>query len=74
MTKKLSFAVDISGTIYNMIVIYGTLVDTLGVFFRFLKILILWVMKGGGVKGQKMVQNEKKMYFTFFPNFNFWVQ
>ena len=57
-----------------MIVIYGTLVDTLGVFFRFLKILILWVMKGGGVKGQKMVQNKKKMFFTFFPNFNFWVQ
>ena len=57
-----------------MIVIYGTLVDTLGVFFRFWKILILWVVKGGGVKGRKMVQNEKKMFFTFFPDFNFWGQ
>ena len=74
MTKKISVAVDISGTIYNMIVIYGTLVDTLGVFFRFWKILILWVVKGGRVKGRKMVQNEKKMFFTFFPDFNFWGQ
>ena len=30
-------------------------------FFHFSKTLILWVVKeGGGVKGQKMVQNEKK--------------
>ena len=32
-----------------------------GLFFHFFKTLILWVVKeGGGVKGQKMVQNENK--------------
>ena len=35
---------------------------SLGYFFHFFKILILWVVKGGaGVNGQKMVQNEKKL-------------
>ena len=30
-----------------------------GIFFHFFKILIFWVVRG--VKGQKMVQNEKKL-------------
>ena len=66
MTKKiLSVAVDISGTIYHMIVVYGTLLwndDVSRGCFLFFKIFILCVVKGegsGGVKGKKMVQNEK---------------
>ena len=37
------------------------MISLAGFFFHFFKILILWVIKGGGVKGQKMVQNEKKI-------------
>ena len=33
---------------------------SLGSFFHFFKILVLLVVKGGGIEGQKMVQNEKK--------------
>ena len=44
-----------------MYVIYGThvLSDNIRVFFHFFKILIFRVVKG--VKGQKMVQNNKKL-------------
>ena len=58
--KTLSVALHISGIIHHMIVIYGILVwnnDISRHFFHFFKILIFWVVKG--LKGQKMVQNEK---------------
>ena len=51
----------ISETIHHMIFIYGTHVLNENIsndFFHFLKILILQVFKG--VKGQKIVQNDKK--------------
>ena len=69
--KKLFDALHISGTIYHVIVLYGTFVLNHNIsrfFFNFFKILILWVVVGGGgrvgegsacVKA-KMVQNEKK--------------
>ena len=59
--KILSFTLHISGTIRHMIVIYGTHVwndNVFSYFFRFFKILILWVFRG--VKVQKVVQNDKK--------------
>ena len=58
----LSGAFHISGTIYHMIVIYSTLVENDEISRCFFKILILRVVReeGGGVKRQKMVQNEKK--------------
>ena len=28
--------------------------------FHFLNILVIWVVRGGGGKGQKMAQNDKK--------------
>ena len=61
--KILSGALHISGTIYHIIVIYGTLVKNYEIsrcFFRFFEILIIWVVRvEGGIKGKKMVQNEK---------------
>ena len=55
--KKLSGPLHISGTMYHMIVIYGTLMqndDISRFLFHFFKIWILWVVRGRGVKGQKM--------------------
>ena len=65
MTKKNLFvAVYISGTIYHVIVIYGTLVyyDYICRVFGSLAGLGGWG-GGGGTKGQKMVkiQNEKEI-------------
>ena len=59
--KILSVMLHISETIHHMIFIYGTRVLNENIsndFFHFLKILILQVFKG--VKGQKIVQNDKK--------------
>ena len=56
----LSVAHQISGTIYHLIVIFGTHISNNGIsrcFFHFLKILMYWAVRG--VKGQKIVQNEK---------------
>ena len=62
--KILSGALHISGTIYHIIVIYGALVKNYEIsrcFFHFFEILIIWVVRvEGGIKGKKMVQNEKK--------------
>ena len=59
-------------TIYDMIVIYGTHVYIYGthvyndrcvhMYFSFFKILSFWVIRG--VKGQKMVQNDKKLCWS----------
>ena len=52
----------ISGTIHHMIVIYGTHVQNDNIFrwsSHFFNILIFWVFRV--VKGQKMVQNNKKL-------------
>ena len=49
-------------TIHHMIVIYDTHVQSYNIsrcFFYFFKILIFWVVRR--VKGQKMVQNDKKL-------------
>ena len=65
--KILSVALHISGTIHHMTVIYGTYLSndyTFRCFFHFSKILIFWVHRG--VKGQKMVQNDKK--FCLLPS------
>ena len=57
--KILSIALHIWGTIHHMTVIYVCkMIISSGVFSIFLKILIFWVHRG--VKGQKMVQNDKK--------------
>ena len=58
----MSVALHISWLIHHMIAISGALVlnyDISRDFFHFIKILIFWVV--GRVKGQKMVQNEKKL-------------
>ena len=62
MTKNIpSGALHISGTIYHMIVIYGTLMISSDIFFTFSKFWFSGLLGGGGdLKGQKMVQNEKK--------------
>ena len=55
--KILSGALHVSGTMYHMIVIYGTLLqndDISRFLFLFFKIWILWVVRGRGVKGLKM--------------------
>ena len=60
--KILSVVLHISGTIYHIIVIDATLVwndYNSKLFFCFIKILVSWVVVGG-VKGQKIVQNDKK--------------
>ena len=47
---------------HSHLIIYGTLVwnnDICRHFFRLFKVLIFWVVRG--LKGQKMVQNEKKI-------------
>ena len=57
---RLSVAHQISGTIYHLIVIFGTYISNDGIsrcFFHFLKILMYWAVRG--VKGQIIVQNEK---------------
>ena len=62
--KILSVVLHISGTIHHMIFIYGTHKENGNIsahFFFFLhvfKILIFWVVMG--VKGQKIVQNDKE--------------
>ena len=59
--KKFSVTLHISGTIHHMNVIYGTHVWNNNIFrhfFHFWKKKISWVVRG--LKGQKMVQNEKK--------------
>ena len=59
--KILSVWFHISETIHHMIVIYGTLVkndDISRIFFSFFKIFIFQVVRR--VKGQKIVQNDKK--------------
>ena len=40
------------------------MITSTGIFFIFLKILIFWVVRG--VKGQKVVQNKKKLYLTCY--------
>ena len=59
--KFLSVMLHISGIIHHMIVVYGTLVwnDISWYFFYFFKILIFSVVRG--VKGKKLVQNDKKL-------------
>ena len=50
----------LSGTIHHMTVIYGRHLQNDNIFrcfFHFFKILIFWAYRG--VKGQKMVQNDK---------------
>ena len=59
--KSLSIALHVSGTIHHMTVIYGTHLSNDNIFrcvVHFSNILIFWVHRG--VKGQKMVQNDKK--------------
>ena len=60
--KILSIALYTSGAIQHMTVIYGTHLENDNIFrcfFKnFLKIFIFWVHRQ--VKGQKMVQNDKK--------------
>ena len=53
----MSVALCISGTVPHMIVVFGTHVqndNVSSIFFHFFKILIFWVFRGTGVKGQKM--------------------
>ena len=60
MTKKFApHRVHISGTIHNMIVVYGTLVqsDNISTWFSHSKFLIFRVVRA--IKVQKMVQNDK---------------
>ena len=59
--KILSVTLGISGTIYHMIVIFGTPVwnDNISRQLFFFKILIFWVVRGA--KEQKIVQNDKKL-------------
>ena len=57
-----SVTCHISGTVQHMVMIFGILVwndDSSRGFFQFLKILILWVVRGE--KGQKTVQYDKKI-------------
>ena len=61
MTKN-SVVLCISGTIHHMIIIYGIYVSNDNIsrhFFHIFKIFIFDVVRR--VKGQKMVQNEKKL-------------
>ena len=68
--KILSGALHVSGTMYHMIVIYGTLLqndDISRFLFHFFKIRILWVVRGRGVKGLKMKKwskMRKKFYLA----------
>ena len=52
-----------------MIMIFGALVEnddiSMRFFFNFFKILIFWVVSGG--KGQKIVQNDKKIPSRSIP-------
>ena len=52
-----------------MIMIFGALVEnddiSMRFFLNFFKILIFWVVSG--VKGQKIVQNDKKIPSRFIP-------
>ena len=52
-----------------MIMIFGALVEnddiSMRFFFNFFKILIFWVVSG--VKGQKIVQNDKKIPSRSIP-------
>ena len=51
-----SVAHHISGTLYHLIMIFGTRVKwwyPAGVFFHFLKILIFWAVRGGGTWGKR---------------------
>ena len=62
MTKILSVMLHTSETIHCIIVIYGTHLQNGNISrssFHFFKILIFQVVSG--VKGQKMVQNDKKL-------------
>ena len=65
--KKLFVVLHISGTTHGMIVIYlcyTTVTNNISRhFFHFFKILILWIV--GGVKGQKMVQNDKTFCLSY---------
>ena len=65
MTKKICLFYLISQEPYviwfSFMVHLCKMMISLRVFFHFFKIFILWVVKGGGgVKGQKLIQNEKK--------------
>ena len=68
--KILSGALHVSGTMYHMIVIYGTLLqndDISRFLFHFFKIRILRVVRGRGVKGLKMKKwskMRKKFYLA----------
>ena len=62
LQKVLSVALHFSGIIHHILVIYDTLVwnnDISRHFFHFFSILIFWVVRG--VKGEKIVQDEKKL-------------
>ena len=63
--KILSVMLYISGTIHNMVVIYGTHDNISRLFFQFFKILIFWVVRG--VKEQKVVQKMTKNFACFAP-------
>ena len=57
----------ISGTVYRMIMIFGTLVwndDISRLFFHFFEIFIFHAVRG--VKGQKLAQNVKKLCLVHF--------
>ena len=57
----------ISGTVYRMIMIFGTLVwndDISRIFFHFIEIFIFHAVRG--VKGQKLVRNVKKFCLVDF--------
>ena len=57
----LSVALHIAEIIHHIVVIYGAFVwndDITKRFFHLFKVLIFWVVRW--IKGQKMVQNEKK--------------
>ena len=64
MTKKSARdRVHILGTIHNMVAIYGTHVQSDNIspwLSHFFKFLIFWVARG--IKVQKMVQNDKKLF------------
>ena len=65
--KKLSVALHILGTIHHMVFIYETHLysdNIFRVFFHFIKISILWVLRG--VKGQEVVQNDKDSIMSHF--------
>ena len=58
--KILSVMLYISGTIHNMIAIYGTHDNISRLFFQFFKILIFWVVDFLGKRAKSGPKNDKK--------------